>query len=74
MAALWTPNPLSPSVIRNLGSDFCKINPVKLSVEELSKIKKSVAPGGKKQNKKKNKPDINIEDLRKASKKKPKKQ
>jgi hypothetical protein len=71
------PPTLSPSVIKNLGATFCNINHDKLAVEKLSKarIKKAVAPGGKKQAKSKSKinPDSTNDDSQAASKKKPNK-
>jgi hypothetical protein len=38
---------LSHSIIRNLGATFCKIDPSKLSLEELSMVKKPFARGGR---------------------------
>ncbi|CAN6251807.1 unnamed protein product [Urochloa humidicola] len=42
------PPTLSPSLIRNLGSDFCKIESSKLTDAELLKKKKAAAPGARK--------------------------
>jgi hypothetical protein len=66
------PPTLSPPVIRNLGATFCKIDPSKLSVEELSKVNKPSAPGGKRQSKKFSK-NGHDNDGHQTSKKKPKK-
>lgn len=62
---------LSHSIIRNLGATFCKIDPSKLSLEELSMVKKPFARGGKKPSKKSTK-GSNDNDVEKASKKKAK--
>ncbi|CAO2208089.1 unnamed protein product [Urochloa humidicola] len=65
------PPTLSPALIRNLGSDFCKVDPAKLQDNMLLKKKKVVAPVEKKQlKKKKNTKEV---DDAKQTKKKPKK-
>jgi hypothetical protein len=43
------PPTLSHSIIKNLGATVCKIDPTKLSLKELSMVKKPSSPGGKKQ-------------------------
>ncbi|CAL4899272.1 unnamed protein product [Urochloa decumbens] len=42
------PPTISPSLIKNLGASFCKIDPAKLTDEMLGKKRKATAPGGKK--------------------------
>lgn len=58
LGCLMDPPNISPTVIRNLGSTFCNIDPALLTEEALGKkqIKKKKAapsPGGKKQGNKK---------------------
>jgi hypothetical protein len=62
---------LSPTVIKNLGAEFCKVEPSKLTEENLKKKKKLPPPGGKKQVVKK--PAPNDDDKDKQAKKKSKK-
>jgi hypothetical protein len=66
------PPTLSHSIIKNLGATFCKIDPQKLSLEELSKLSKPSAPGGKKKARKIVK-DSNDVDMPKTIKKEAKK-
>ena len=63
------PPNISVSVIKNLGSTFCKIDPGNITEEVLSKKKKVSAPGGKKPRKPQDKSD----DASKPEKKKSKK-
>ncbi|CAL5096288.1 unnamed protein product [Urochloa decumbens] len=42
------PPAISPSIIKNLGGTFCRIDPTKLTEEALGKKRKASAPGGKK--------------------------
>ncbi|CAL5064934.1 unnamed protein product [Urochloa decumbens] len=65
---------IPPSVIKNLGATFCKIDPEKLSTEVLNTKKKAAAPGGKKLLKKKPNKVNDDADNSKIIKKKPKKQ
>jgi hypothetical protein len=67
------PPTISPSIIKNLGASFCKVDADKLTVEALGKKSKVAAPGGKKQSKKPSSQDPSNEDVPKPSKKKPKK-
>ncbi|CAN6223988.1 unnamed protein product [Urochloa humidicola] len=41
------PPTVSPSIIRNLGATFCKIDPTNLTDAALAKKRKQAAPGGK---------------------------
>ncbi|CAL4992476.1 unnamed protein product [Urochloa decumbens] len=63
------PPTISPTVIKNLGSSFCGIDPEHLTVEKLNKKKKPAAPGGKKQVKKKAEVSKNDKDDKQANKK-----
>jgi hypothetical protein len=67
------PPTISPSIIKNLGASFCKVDADKLTVEALAKKNKVAAPGGKKQPKKPSSQEPSNEDVSKPSKKKPKK-
>jgi len=69
---LVPPN-LSPSVIRNLGESFYKVDGKELTDAALTKKKKAFAPVGKKLIKKKANPDDNYAADSKKDKKKPKK-
>ena len=69
---LVPPN-LSPSVIRNLGESFYKVDGKELIDAALTKKKKAFAPVGKKLIKKKANPDDNYAADSKKDKKKPKK-
>jgi hypothetical protein len=42
------PPTISPSIIRNLGASFCKVDVEKLPVEALAKKNKAATPGGEK--------------------------
>ncbi|RLM69454.1 hypothetical protein C2845_PM17G10450 [Panicum miliaceum] len=70
-----TPPNLSPSVMRNLGSSFCKIDEKELTIPALQRKKKVkvTAPGGKKVTKKKPNNDGNDAADPSKDKKKPKK-
>ncbi|CAN6356778.1 unnamed protein product [Urochloa humidicola] len=48
IACAAEPPTLSPSLIRNLGVDFCKLDEAKLSDAELMKKRKIATPGGRK--------------------------
>jgi hypothetical protein len=65
------PPSFSPSLIKNLGESFCKINPEKLTEKELNKKKlpSAAAPGGKKQQHKKKDKDYNDDQAKNAKKK-----
>ncbi|CAN6235398.1 unnamed protein product [Urochloa humidicola] len=65
------PPTMPASMIRNLGSSFCKIDAAKLTDEALTKKKKLAAPVEKRTIKKK--PAKDIDDKAKQTKKKPKK-
>jgi hypothetical protein len=64
---------ISPSIIKNLGASFCKVDADKLTAEALGKKSKVAAPGGKKQPKKPSSQDPSNDDVSKPIKKKPKK-
>ncbi|CAL5091143.1 unnamed protein product [Urochloa decumbens] len=63
------PPTISPSVIKNLGSSFCGIEPEKLTEQVPSKKKKVASPGGRKPIKKKQAEDKDVKDDDKTKKK-----
>ncbi|CAN6324181.1 unnamed protein product [Urochloa humidicola] len=67
------PPTLSPSLIKNLGTQFCKIDLVKLSKDALQKKKKAAPHIEKRQLKKKNPKDNDDAYGNKQTKKKSKK-
>ncbi|CAN6172244.1 unnamed protein product [Urochloa humidicola] len=67
------PPTLSPSLIRNLGADFCKIDAGKISDAQLLKKRKVAAPGDKKPATKAKPKESDGLDKDKATKKKAKK-
>ncbi|CAN6305666.1 unnamed protein product [Urochloa humidicola] len=67
------PPTLSPSVIKNLGAEFCKVDASKLTTTALLKKKKATAPVGKKPIPKKKQKDSDDDDKDKATKKKARK-
>jgi hypothetical protein len=67
------PPTISPSIIKNLGASFCKVDADKLIVEALGKKKQSGCPWREKQPKKPSSQDPSNEDVSKPIKKKPKK-
>jgi hypothetical protein len=66
------PPTLSHSIIKNLGATVCKIDPTKLSLKELSMVKKPSSPGGKKRSGTSSK-GANDNEVQKTAKKKAKK-
>ncbi|CAN6336653.1 unnamed protein product [Urochloa humidicola] len=70
------PPTISPSLIKNLGASFCKVDQAKLTIDALAKKKKTVAPGGNKTTVKrpsKKNDDDEEPKTKKTSKKPPKK-
>ncbi|CAL4988404.1 unnamed protein product [Urochloa decumbens] len=70
------PPTVPPSVIRNLGVSFCKVDPSKLTEEALGMKRKASAPGGKKPTVKKTPKEPDNDDTsktKKINKKQPKK-
>ncbi|CAN6351117.1 unnamed protein product [Urochloa humidicola] len=67
------PPSIPPSIIKNLGADFCKIEEEKLTEAALLRKKKATAPGGKRPMLKKKSKDSNGDDKDKETKKKVKK-
>lgn len=63
------PPTISSSIIKNLGSTFCNIDPMKLNDPSMIKKKKASAPGDKKQAIKKKPKVINDKSPKKKSKK-----
>ncbi|CAN6209522.1 unnamed protein product [Urochloa humidicola] len=64
------PPSIPPSIIKNLGADFCKIEEEKLTEAALLRKKKATAPGGKRPMLKKKSKDSNGDDKDKETKKK----
>ncbi|CAN6342906.1 unnamed protein product [Urochloa humidicola] len=71
--AIRPPPTVPPSVIKNLGASFCKVDPGKLTSDALLQKRQAAPPGGKKLIKKKQTKDNDNEDTNKNTKK-PKKQ
>ena len=67
------PPTLTPSVLRNLGASFCKVNEKDLSDAALFKKKKILDPIGKRTVKKKANPDDNDAVEQKKEQNKPQK-
>ncbi|CAN6362888.1 unnamed protein product [Urochloa humidicola] len=70
LACEATPPTISPSIIKNLGADFCKMDAAKLTETTMLKKKKPSAPVGKNLILKKKPKDSDEDDKDKAKKKK----
>ncbi|CAL5036004.1 unnamed protein product [Urochloa decumbens] len=68
LSCVSKPPIIPPSVIRNLGESFCKVDLAKLTVEALGKKGKAAAPGGKRPVVKKTSKDSDNEDTAKEKK------